>query len=252
MHLRDAQPRIACQGPIIQHDVLARIAIAAHEPIAPVIEALPELPDTCCHSVLTGVRIEHEVKVGERDRLLMTGPVVAPGHNVPSAQATRHIDAIVETEGRVVRPQLRIVLLEAGEPRLLMIGPPVAVSIADVQQVSVDRHECAVLPQEQAGREQQAIDKRDRMFVATVAVIVRQDADSRTGGLAVRGPVGVVRHFYHPQATVWIESDVYRIDDVRFRSHQFDSQFGMQLERVDSGRGSDWQLATCNMCRIVG
>ena len=133
---------------------------------------------------LVVVGVDTAVPPGEVDRF--AGADAGDRAAVPAGQ----VQPVVEAKAEAVHPVLRIPFFEAGEQRLLLIGAAVAVGVLRVDDRGGGGDQCAVSPGDDAGRKSDAVEKRDRLVVATVVIDVREDADAATRLSIVVSAVG--------------------------------------------------------------
>ena len=102
----------------------------------------------------------------------------------------------------MVGPQLRVLLGEAGKPRLLDVGLAVPVGVLHPHDASRQGDDDAAAPRLDARRKEEVIAEVVRRLEISVAVAVLEQSHARQRGLPRLGAVGIVAHFDDPHSPV--------------------------------------------------
>src|SRR5690606_13341929 len=112
------------------HHMADRIAIAADEAVAPVVEGQAELAYTADRLGGSAGRVEAEIHAVDRNGRLVAARAMVD-HRA-TTQTVGDVDAIVDAEPGMVGSQLGVAFDEASEPGFVAIGPAVAVFVFQI------------------------------------------------------------------------------------------------------------------------
>ena len=139
----------------------------------------------------------------------------------------REVDPVVGAEDRRVHGVLRVREREPGQHHVPHVRPAVVVGVFEVEQVGRGRHEDALLPAHDAGRQHEAVGEDTAAVVASVAVgVVEQpDAAGRAGVERIAG------HLDDEHAAVLVDVDGHGARHVGLGGDRLDDVAGLELHR---------------------
>ncbi|MEZ6065645.1 MAG: hypothetical protein R3B90_08015 [Planctomycetaceae bacterium] len=151
----------------------------------------------------------------------------------------------IEAERRMVGPELWVVLLEADEPFLGLVGDTVVVGVTQKLDRAGRCYDRPVPPRDEAGRERQAACERDRVGIATVAIGIAENADAAATRLPVSRTMRVVGVLDDPQPAPLVKGDMHGVDHVRLGRDEFNAAPGMQRELRLRNVRFEWRGGWC-------
>ena len=113
------------------------------------------------------------------------------------------------------------------------VGAPIAVGVAQIENVGRGGNEDAVLPSRHSVGKREAVGEDRDMLEASVAIAVLQQLDASLGLCMER----VVAHLDDEQAALFVERHRHRVDDVGLGGDQLDAKAGGELKRVEGCLG---------------
>ena len=149
------------------------------------------------------------------------------------AAAVGRVDHVIQTKREPVDPKLRVPLTEAGQHDAFLVGPPIAVTIAQEPNVGCRGDEHASEARQHAVGKRKAVGKDSRMLITTIAIAIFQSSDPARGRRD-----RVVNHLGDVESTVLVPGDRHRAGDLGLGGHELDRQPGSaNLKAASSSRG---------------
>ena len=228
-HRRGRERRVPLQVAGGEEDLADMVAVVAGEAVSPVVEAVAELTAARGRLEARAVGLEAEVAATDRDGLVVRPRRVA---DVAAVAPRDAVNPAVEAPLEAVHERLDVLGPEAGEDDLLLVGHPVAVGVAGVQDVRGHRDEDPSVVGQHARRPRQVVDEDRAPLVDAVAVAVFEPAD--VAGGRVLG-VRISAHLGRVDPAVGVVDDAHRVGHDRLRGHRLEAEPLVQAERLQGG-----------------
>ena len=230
LRVRRRDVRIAPEIIVLERIVPKRETVLHAEPAAPRIARAAKLCRSAQRIQFARVGLEAEIACAERD--LLPGQRRGDAHVLPVVHvvaAVRAIHPAVGSPAETVEAELLVARIEAGEEHVMPVRPAVAVTILEPNDIGRRRHETAIAPGENAGRETQPFGEQRRAVVDAVAVRVLENPHASTRLTLAIHPERIVGHLDDPEPAAFVPVECHGVEHERFRRGEFDPITGRQV-----------------------
>src|SRR5258706_6046969 len=224
---------------ILIHIQADMVAVVAGEAAAKIIEAEAMLAATGFRGHGHRARIDHKIAAMEFQRF---GFGMFQRLYRAAVAARRAMDSIDESPNERVEHGLHVDAFdafgEAGENHFADVRLAVAVGVLEVKDVGRSADENAAIVTKDSGWPGQVVRKDCAFIKNTVAVSIFEHTDASQMRNLIEA-FGVIDHFHHTHASVFVEGEGDRTDDVGLGSDQLHVEAFLYLEGIEGVPGFD-------------
>src|SRR5262249_31283612 len=202
-----------------------RVAVVAAEPVTPVVAtaAVLRLPRHRVEVAVIGP--DAQVAAGHADALAGLRRLDAS-----ATIAVGDIDPVVESPRQRVDAMLLVPLDEAGIEDNFLVRLAVAVGVLGVEDLGGGRHNDALAPRHDTGRETDFVEEDRRLVVLAVTFGAFEKLDASPGLALAVYTERIVAHLDDPELAVRTPGEADRILHQRLRHDQFGDETGPRLQ----------------------